>query len=297
MQTTLDIHPIHVSAFRTFNAVLARFQTIDTNLAHLKTVEDRVAKLVDELHEKGKAIQKLEEQNLSLSETMTNLKSNVSKNSIETPQASSVIEESQAITNELRREQQLTRQTLEQTQNRLTQLEENEIHRRQAETRNMQNINDRLLTELQLMRQTMEETQKRLTKLEEQERHRDQAGIPNLEREELATRGKGGDNHKHTKADLHSQPSEIVNEFLQIPWDAAVLRHETMLSQLTNLNPYEPSTKQLVKKIHTDSIARWAKPDSVLSMEFLNSVVNQSTLLRALGYADLGNFVSFQLQK
>lgn len=83
--------------------------------------------------------------------------------------------------------------------------------------------------------------------------------------------------------------SKKLFEFLEIPWDASVLRHETMISQLTNLNPYEPSTGQITKKIYNDSIAKWAEPDSVLNKTFLHLVVNQSTLLRALGYADLGS--------
>ncbi|KAF8566916.1 Protein-tyrosine sulfotransferase, partial [Paragonimus westermani] len=77
--------------------------------------------------------------------------------------------------------------------------------------------------------------------------------------------------------------------FLGIPWDPVVLQHEVVLTNLTGLNPYEPSTKQVIHKIYTDSLAQWTGPDSVLDMEFIQTAHQESRLLQLLGYANVGN--------
>ncbi|TGZ60607.1 hypothetical protein CRM22_008423 [Opisthorchis felineus] len=81
-------------------------------------------------------------------------------------------------------------------------------------------------------------------------------------------------------------------EFLGIPWDPIILKHETILGNLTNLNPYEPSTRQFMRKIHNESLAKWANPGSVLPHDFIR--IARVPLLKKLGYSDLGNPPDYQ---
>ncbi|GAA52092.1 protein-tyrosine sulfotransferase [Clonorchis sinensis] len=77
-------------------------------------------------------------------------------------------------------------------------------------------------------------------------------------------------------------------EFLGIPWDPVVTRHETKLKTITNPNPYEPSTRQFMKKIHTKSVDSWAGPKAVLNETVLKNITAACTLLDTLGYTALG---------
>ncbi|OON21716.1 hypothetical protein X801_02387, partial [Opisthorchis viverrini] len=55
---------------------------------------------------------------------------------------------------------------------------------------------------------------------------------------------------------------------------------------------YEPSTRQFMRKIHNESLAKWANPGSVLPQDFIR--VARVPLLTKLGYTDLGNPPDYQ---
>ncbi|KAF5404270.1 Protein-tyrosine sulfotransferase [Paragonimus heterotremus] len=76
--------------------------------------------------------------------------------------------------------------------------------------------------------------------------------------------------------------------FLTIPWDPIVLKHHTMLEKLTHLNPFEPSTKQLRRAIHSDSLGKWAGADYLTKNPFMRVAHGEIPLLRILGYAKIG---------
>ncbi|KAF7260794.1 hypothetical protein EG68_01708 [Paragonimus skrjabini miyazakii] len=76
--------------------------------------------------------------------------------------------------------------------------------------------------------------------------------------------------------------------FLTIPWDPIVLKHQTMLENLTHLNPFEPSSKQLRRAIHSESLGKWANTDYLTKNPFMRVAHEKIPLLRVLGYANIG---------
>ncbi|TGZ61638.1 hypothetical protein CRM22_007883 [Opisthorchis felineus] len=76
--------------------------------------------------------------------------------------------------------------------------------------------------------------------------------------------------------------------FLEVPWDPIVLKHETILNNLSYLNPYEASTKQFSREINTDSLSKWASPESVLPDWFKAQAADYSSLLHELQYDRIG---------
>ncbi|KAF5395704.1 hypothetical protein PHET_11536, partial [Paragonimus heterotremus] len=76
--------------------------------------------------------------------------------------------------------------------------------------------------------------------------------------------------------------------FLEVPWDPIVLKHETILNNISYLNPYEASTKQIMKPIHTQSLFKWASSNSSLPAWFIENATEYSPLLIQLGYKNVG---------
>ncbi|OON20519.1 hypothetical protein X801_03600, partial [Opisthorchis viverrini] len=79
-----------------------------------------------------------------------------------------------------------------------------------------------------------------------------------------------------------------TKRFLEVPWDPIVLKHETILNNLSYLNPYEASTKQFSRKINTDSLSKWASSESILPDWFKAQAVDYSSLLHELEYDKVG---------
>ncbi|CAH8493312.1 unnamed protein product [Heterobilharzia americana] len=88
-----------------------------------------------------------------------------------------------------------------------------------------------------------------------------------------------------------------VLSFLGLPWDPVVLKHETVIKKVSNLSPYEASSKQVINKIHENSLLSWANNDSILPRQLVETIHLNSKLLHKLGYAQLGFPPNYSLLK
>ncbi|KAF8563682.1 hypothetical protein P879_07604 [Paragonimus westermani] len=80
-----------------------------------------------------------------------------------------------------------------------------------------------------------------------------------------------------------------VLAFLEVPWDPIVLRHETVLSNISYLSPFEASTMQVKRPIHIESLFKWASSNSSLPSWLVKNATEYSPLLNQLGYKNVGS--------
>ena len=72
-----------------------------------------------------------------------------------------------------------------------------------------------------------------------------------------------------------------IFEFLDIPFDAAVLRHEEFVGDEIVLSSVEPSTNQVVKAVNVDALSKWI---GQIPMDVEESMDSIAPMLRLLGY-------------
>ncbi|CAH8287307.1 unnamed protein product [Schistosoma turkestanicum] len=88
-----------------------------------------------------------------------------------------------------------------------------------------------------------------------------------------------------------------IFKFLDLPWDPIILKHETVINKISNLSPYEASSKQVINKIYQNSLLSWTTNDSILPRELIEKIHLQSELLKRLGYTQLGFPPNYSLLK
>ncbi|CAH8868017.1 unnamed protein product [Trichobilharzia szidati] len=89
-----------------------------------------------------------------------------------------------------------------------------------------------------------------------------------------------------------------VLNFLDLPWDPIVLKHETVIDKISQLSPYEASSKQVVNKIHRNSLLSWLENnDTILPKQLIETIHLKSKMLHQLGYAQIGFPPNYSLLK
>ncbi|VDL98412.1 unnamed protein product, partial [Schistocephalus solidus] len=76
---------------------------------------------------------------------------------------------------------------------------------------------------------------------------------------------------------------EKILQFLNLPWDEAVLNHEKSVDDLVK----EKSTNQVVYPIYTNALTDWANDRAVMTPDVLREMKGLS-MLREFGYSELG---------
>ncbi|CAH8536867.1 unnamed protein product [Schistosoma rodhaini] len=93
------------------------------------------------------------------------------------------------------------------------------------------------------------------------------------------------------------EETKKIFKFLDIPWDPIILKHESVIHKISSLSPYEASSKQVINKIHRNSLLSWADNKSILPREFIEKIHLESKLLHRLGYAQLSFPPNYSLLK
>ncbi|CAH8837573.1 unnamed protein product [Trichobilharzia szidati] len=89
-----------------------------------------------------------------------------------------------------------------------------------------------------------------------------------------------------------------VLNFLDLTWDPIVLKHETVIDKISQLSPYEASSKQVVNKIHRNSLLSWLENnDTILPKQLIETIHLKSKMLHQLGYAQIGFPPNYSLLK
>ncbi|KAG5455138.1 Protein-tyrosine sulfotransferase 2 [Clonorchis sinensis] len=81
---------------------------------------------------------------------------------------------------------------------------------------------------------------------------------------------------------------KALTEFLGIPWDPVMLHHETLVRKISSLNPHEPSTPQVIKKINMEALTRWMRRSDSVTKTFIDEAPKRCWLLKTLGFLDIG---------
>ena len=77
-----------------------------------------------------------------------------------------------------------------------------------------------------------------------------------------------------------------ILQFLNIPWDDAVLNHEKYIGKEISLSKVEKSTDQVIKPINLDALYSWV---GKIPQDVVQDMNNIAPMLRKLGYDPNGN--------